>query len=654
VSPARAAAVPDGGTGESGPSPRAGGAGALVAAAAAYLALGTALWSGVWSTDPTAVTTCGCGDAARFLWYIRWPAFALGHGHHLWYSTWLFHPGGINLLDDTSVVAIGVALAPVTWLWGPVAAMNVALTLAPALSALAMYLLLRRWVRWAPAAFLGGLAYGFSPFVVSELALNQLNIAFLALPPLIVLVLADLLVTQRRSPGRNGLALAGLVVLQFFISTEVLVICAVAVLVGVALLVAWAAWACPDQLTARLRPALAGAGTALGVSAVVLAYPLWFLLAGPAHLVGPIWAYGATSRYGTTPSSFVTTGGLAALRPSMLRFGGYQGPALVGLGYLGLGVLVAAVVGAVVWRRDRRMLLFGAIGLVMVALSLGPGHGYWVPWDALQHVPWIGDIVEVRFVLVVDLCVAVLAGLAVDHAYAALRARDGAGAEAGRRRSDVLGWALVGLVALPTVVVLWPNLPLTTRAVVLPTWYTRRGPAQPPGTVVLAYPVPSSGLQSSEAWQAVNGMAWAQASGGGPQGQPFRAGAARPGFEVLSAASLPLGPAPLPTPATLSSVRQALRLWRVTTVVVPDQPALPLYEQGRGGGYASGFFTAALGVLPTHVDGAWVWDSVTTAPPPAPVGPIDFTRCTTGPVAYSVDRLAVPACVLAAGGRSGA
>jgi len=426
VSPARAAAVPDGGTGESGPSPRAGGAGALVAAAAAYLALGTALWSGVWSTDPTAVTTCGCGDAARFLWYIRWPAFALGHGHHLWYSTWLFHPGGINLLDDTSVVAIGVALAPVTWLWGPVAAMNVALTLAPALSALAMYLLLRRWVRWAPAAFLGGLAYGFSPFVVSELALNQLNIAFLALPPLIVLVLADLLVTQRRSPGRNGLALAGLVVLQFFISTEVLVICAVAVLVGVALLVAWAAWACPDQLTARLRPALAGAGTALGVSAVVLAYPLWFLLAGPAHLVGPIWAYGATSRYGTTPSSFVTTGGLAALRPSMLRFGGYQGPALVGLGYLGLGVVVAAVMGAVVWRRDRRMLLFGAIGLVMVALSLGPGHGYWVPWDALQHVPWIGDIVEVRFVLVVDLCVAVLAGLAVDHAHTALRARAGA------------------------------------------------------------------------------------------------------------------------------------------------------------------------------------------------------------------------------------
>ena len=106
--------------------------------------------------------------------------------------------------------------------------MNVALTLAPALSALAMYVLLRRWVSWTPAAFLGGLAYGFSPFVVTELALNQLNIAFLAVPPLVVLVLADLLVTQRRAPWRNGLALAGLVVVQFFVSTEVLVITVVA------------------------------------------------------------------------------------------------------------------------------------------------------------------------------------------------------------------------------------------------------------------------------------------------------------------------------------------------------------------------------------------------------------------------------------------
>ena len=123
-----------------------GSRGLLGGSRAAYLVLGVGLWWGVWSTHPTAVTTCGCGDAARFLWFFQWPAFALAHGHNVLYSTWLFHPGGINLLDDTSVVALGVVLAPVTWLWGPVASMNVALTLAPVLSALSMFLLLRRWV----------------------------------------------------------------------------------------------------------------------------------------------------------------------------------------------------------------------------------------------------------------------------------------------------------------------------------------------------------------------------------------------------------------------------------------------------------------------------------------------------------------------------
>ena len=554
--------------------PPAGGRRGLVVAGSVYLVLAVALWWNTWSTHPSSVTTCGCGDAARFLWYFRWPATALAHGHDVLYSTYLFHPGGINLLDDTSVVALGVVLAPVTWLAGPVTSMNVALTLAPTLSALAMFLLLRRWVRWTPAALVGGLLYGFSPFMVTELALNQLNIAFLAVPPLVVAVLADLFVYRRRRPAVDGLALAGLAVVQFFLSTEVLVITALSVLVGTALVVIWATWRHPAELASRVRPAAAGIGVAAGVAAAVLAYPLWFLLDGPAHLVGPIWSAGATTRYGTSLSSFVSTAGLGPLHPSMVQFGGYQGPVLVGLGYLGLGVLAVAVVGTVVWRRDRRMLLFAGVGLVAALLSLGPGHGYPVPWDALQHVPWIGDIVEVRFTLVVAFCAAVLAALTLDHARDAL----GPGAGLDRTTRAVASWGLVAGVVVPTVVALAPNLPLTTRPVVLPTWYVRRGAVLPPGRVVLAYPVPSSGLQSSEAWQAVNAMRWAQASGGGPQGQPSRSGAARPGFVVLSAASLPLGPAPVPTATTITAVRAALRQWRVTTVVVPDQPGLPTYR----------------------------------------------------------------------------
>ena len=598
-----------------------------------YLLLAIGVWWGVWSTHPSSTTTCGCGDAARFLWFFAWPAYALGHGHSVLYSQWLFHPTGINLLTDTSVLALGVLLTPVTLVAGPVASMNVALTLAPALSALAMFVLLRRWVSWGPAAFLGGVAYGFSPFVLSELALNQLNIAFLAVPPLVVLTLDELLVRQRRSPYRVGALLAGLVVLQFFLSTEVLLITSIATVVGTALLLGGVAWRSPVDITQRVGHAVRGLATAAGLAAAVLAYPLWFLVRGPAHLDGPVWSNGAVGRFGTTPASFVSTTGLADLRPGMLRFGGYQGPVLVGLGYLGLGVLVISVVGTVVWRHDRRLLLFGSVGLVAAVLSLGPGHGSWVPWQAVERIPWVGDIVEARFTLVVALCVAVMAGIVADRVWC----------EAG----EVAGWAVVAAAVVPTVIVLWPNLPLTTRPVVVPRWFAEVGHTLPPGKVVLAYPAPFSGLQSSQAWQALDAMRWAQAGGGGPEGQPVHAGAARVrGSKCSSVRRWPSHRCRRRhRPTWPRSVRRSRHggspRWSSRT-----SRGSPIYEQGRSPTYAVAFMTAAIGVAPAYDHEAWVWSSVPRSSPPLVVSTAAFTACTTGAAAVDQRPEAVPDCVL--------
>ena len=116
---------------------------ALVVAGGAYLVLAVLLWGHVWTGHPTSTTTCGCGDSSLFTWFIEWPAYAIRHGLSPFSSTAVGFPGGVNLPANTSVLAIGVALAPVTWLFGPIASMNVALTLAPALSASAMFVLLR-------------------------------------------------------------------------------------------------------------------------------------------------------------------------------------------------------------------------------------------------------------------------------------------------------------------------------------------------------------------------------------------------------------------------------------------------------------------------------------------------------------------------------
>ncbi len=117
----------------------------------------------------------------------------------------MFHPHGINLLSQTSVLGLSVPLIPVTWIWGPVASLNVASTLAPALSAFCMFVVVRRWVKWMPAAYIGGLVYGFSPSVVTSLQFAHLMTAAVMLLPLIVAALDEILVASTaQCPRREG------------------------------------------------------------------------------------------------------------------------------------------------------------------------------------------------------------------------------------------------------------------------------------------------------------------------------------------------------------------------------------------------------------------------------------------------------------------
>ena len=103
------------------------------AAGGAYLALAVVLWWHVWTAaaGPSSVMTCACTDAGRGMWYVEWSAWAITHGHGLFHSTLLFHPSGFNVLTDTSIQAIGVVMTPVTLLFGPVAAFNLAATRTP-------------------------------------------------------------------------------------------------------------------------------------------------------------------------------------------------------------------------------------------------------------------------------------------------------------------------------------------------------------------------------------------------------------------------------------------------------------------------------------------------------------------------------------------
>ncbi len=271
------------GTGTAGGAPRSGRRWSYLLVGGTYLALSLIIWWRVLP-HPRTVTTCGCGDAALTLWVIKWPAYALSHGLNPFYSSKLFVPRGIDMAPNS--LGLGIASAPVTWLWGPVASLNLIDLLSPPLSALAMFWLLRRWVSWDGASFVGGLFFGFSPFVMVSLALAHPNFGMLAPVPLIVGCVDDLFVRHRHPPLRVGAALGLLVVVEFFVSVEVLTLLVLfAVLAGLALGCGRCPHPSPDHGDAVVgaAPAL---GVAAGVAVVLLAYPLWFFFAGPAHLTG--------------------------------------------------------------------------------------------------------------------------------------------------------------------------------------------------------------------------------------------------------------------------------------------------------------------------------------------------------------------------------
>ncbi|HEY5110273.1 MAG TPA: hypothetical protein VII96_11755 [Acidimicrobiales bacterium] len=623
-------------------------------AAVLYLGLAVALWSGVWLHHPTTTATCGCGDTSLLTWFMSWPAYALHHGESLFFSTRALHPYGINLPANTSFLAISVPLSPVTWVFGPVASLNVAATLAPVATALSARALLLRWTTWQPAAFLAGLFYGFSPFVIENLALQHVEFATLVVPPLLFWCLDELLVRQRGRAWAWGLALGGLCAVQFFLSSEVLVICVLAAVLGTLLLVVAGLVRSPRSVADRLGHAAAGLVAAAGTGLALLAYPAWYAVAGPRALPRTVWP--DIQFFGSTWRTLLLPAGAHDRGPNaILETYGYFGSHPLLLGYLGLGMVATLVLGLAWFHRDGRLWFCAAMLIVMEALSLGAAAG---PWRLFDHLPLVENIVPDRIAGVADLFAAVMLGVILDRArnsglaWPGQGPRDGAGVRSGTPRPGTLvAWALAALALLP--IALGYRLPFTTRPVDVPPWFTAVGTKVPTSDVVLTYPFASSGLRAPMTWQAVGALRWSLVGGGSitptPPAHPS------PRRRALDQATVDLinlsdGFLPLPTgtPDESARLRLAMHDWGVTTVVVPDERTWPASLQGRSVPVAVATFAAALGAAPTHRADAWVWVVPRRWVPAMVVPEAAFVACTTGPAA-AADPGRAATCVLAAG-----
>jgi hypothetical protein len=120
-----------------------------------------------WTMGATRALQNG-QDPKLDAWTLAWTPFALGHGVNPLFSHWVNVPFGANYAARVAIPLLALVASPITAVWGPVAATNFIISFSFFASAVAGYCFVRHWTQWRPAAFFGGLLFGFSPYVVAE------------------------------------------------------------------------------------------------------------------------------------------------------------------------------------------------------------------------------------------------------------------------------------------------------------------------------------------------------------------------------------------------------------------------------------------------------------------------------------------------------
>jgi len=609
-----------------------------------------ALWWHVWSGHPSSALTCACGDPAQEVWFMAWPAWAVAHLHDLFFSGAVNVPDGANLLSNTSGTLVGVLLAPVTWLFGPVTATNVALTLAPALSAWGCFAAIRPLVSWKPGAIPAGLVYGYSAAIVTSLAFGHVSVTWLVIPPLLFTTLHEIVIRQERSVRRDGLVLAALMVVQFLISPEILVMCLLLAVAGL-LAVTAVGW---RQVRARAGHALPALGIAAGVTIALLAYPAWFGVAGPQAVTGVLFPLAPV--LGVPLSGFLSPGQYRASASGYVRFGGYLGRNGPPTDYVGGGVALTALAAVVAARRRPLTWLLLFLTAVTVWLALGGylegapnwmGHP-WLPWRELSRIPLLKEILPDQLAPLLTLFVAFLLAVGLDAVYVAHR-RPTSWVARHRYAVSAAATAAVAVVALVPVFVTF-DLPFRVVPLRTPAYMRQAATGLPADAVLLTVPFAVSGSPQPMLWQADGGyhfrLAGAALKTPNAQGGPVGSGAPGSARRILTDLTVLGDPEPTASPTQIATVRRALQEWQVDDVVIDGPSRDPVY--------ASGFFTRVLGTAPAYEHGAWVWRLLPGGPAASAVTGAPLSQCRGYAAAPGTrtDPLAMSRCVLFTAGRS--
>ncbi|MEU4155852.1 hypothetical protein [Actinoplanes sp. NPDC026670] len=537
-------------------------------------------------------------DQAFFEWMLAHGARVLTDGVYPFFSDRMNYPDGVNMMANTSVLAVSLPLTPVTLLFGPHVAFNVFLTGALAFTGAAWYLVLsRRFVPSRAAAWVGALFCTFAPSMVSH-AGGHPNIVSQFLVPLIIWRTLEL--RARGRALRNGLILAGLLVWQAFINLEILFMTAVGL--GFFCLVMGIARRRrnPDEALQFLR--------ALGVTAAatlaVLAYPLSVQFFGPQSYQG-LSEY--VRAFGADLASFAAYSRHSVAGDASIASRLTQNPAEENA-FFGWGLIVLFA-GLLIWlRRSVAVLTLGGIALLFAAMSLGPnivlnGVDTGVPgiWAVLHSIPVLDSAVPTRWAMAIAPIVGIVLALGCQRAADMIRSQPASRGPVRVAMITAVAMALVPLIPKPLATV--PMDPVPT-FVSSGAWRTYVDDQH----TMVALPLPDSAYPDPLRWAAETGQdlriagAYALLPAQNPQDPQDRTAMFAPPWRPTSGliASIKQGnPIPEINDTRREMALADLRYWKAAVVVLTPQARD--IEMLRT-------MSELLGFRPTWTGGAWVWD----------------------------------------------
>ena len=301
-------------------------------------------------------------DPFAISWFLRWWPYALSHRIDPLVTHIVWAPGGFRLGGTTSVPGPTAALWPITITAGPVAAYNVAMLAAPALSAWSAFILCRSIVGRTWPAFAGGYVFGFSTYELGQLSAH-LNLSLTFVVPLMALLVV-LRLQGRVGPAAFVALEAAAMAAQFLIAPEIL---ATAVAMGGFALLLVMAFGEPDLRRRALNAA--GLLAAASMVAALAVSPVLIDLVRQSRtlsLRNPLYATDLANLVVPTPITLLHTAWTTRVAA---RFAGNF--AETG-SYVGLPLLVVAAVFATRFRRSRGAWLVVAVAAAALVASLGP------------------------------------------------------------------------------------------------------------------------------------------------------------------------------------------------------------------------------------------------------------------------------------------